>query len=67
MVRISTVHADLAQRGLDDLGDLLALVVALVGDQLEGEGLAVPHQETVGVALRPARLGQQGPWPAAGS
>src|SRR5437763_3919468 len=49
----------LAQRGLDDLGNLLALVVALVGQQLEGERLAVLLQRPA-VAALPAGLGQQG-------
>ena len=64
MMRISTRTPMLAQRGLDDLGDLLALVVALVGEQLEGERLAVLDQDPVGVALRPAGLGQERRAPA---
>ena len=47
------VHADaeLAELRLEDLGDLLALVVALVGEDLERERLAVLHEQAVGVAI----------------
>src|SRR5467141_740290 len=57
----NAAHAQLAQLRLHDLGDLLALVVALVRQQLEGERLAVAHEESVLVAMRPARLGEQAP------
>src|SRR5947208_15881631 len=53
------LDAELLERRLDDFRDLLALVVALIGQELEGEGLAVSvHQHAVSV-LCPAGFCKQ--------
>src|SRR3989449_3760408 len=53
------LDAELLERRLDDFRDLLALVVALVGQELEHEGLAVPDEQAVGVPLLPAGFREQ--------
>jgi hypothetical protein len=48
---MSTPIPDSRNGSLDDLGNLLPLVVALVRQQLEGEGLAVLLEQPLAVAL----------------
>src|SRR6185369_12804663 len=53
------VHPELPERGLDDLRHLATLLVALVRHELEAERLTVLDEDSVGVLVLPARLGEE--------
>ena len=61
MTRSLTADSHLSEAPLDDLCRLDALVVSLVGDDGEGERLAVLVENAVAVAVAPAGFGQKLP------